>query len=73
MMPTPTLEERVAALEMELAQIKRQNEPDKSQNSPRGWQRFVGVFKDDPDFEAGVRFGREWREAQRPLEAEDVS
>ncbi len=49
-MAAPTLEDRVAALEAELEQIKQRKEP-------RDWRRIVGVFKDDPEFEEAVRLG----------------
>ena len=62
-MATPTLEERVAELEAEVKQLKQQRERDKS-DEPRGWRRIVGVFKDDPEFEAAVQAGREWRESE---------
>lgn len=64
-MATPTLEERVAALETRLQQIEHRQEPDASSDAPRGWQQIVGIFQDDPDFEEAVRLGREWREAER--------
>jgi hypothetical protein len=41
---------------------------DKSSNEPRGWQKIVGVFADNPDFEDAVRLGRDYRESQGPPE-----
>ncbi len=69
-MATPSLEERVAVLEAELKQLKQQSEPDKLSDAPRGWQRIVGIFQDDPEFEEAVRLGREWRMADAPNEEE---
>lgn len=57
------LEERVAALERELAELKRvvgQAAPD----GGRWWETTFGRFRDDPTFEEAVRLGREWRERQ---------
>ncbi len=59
-----SLEERVAALETRLEQIAHRQEPDTSPDAPRGWQRIVGIFQDDPDFEEAVRYGREWRASE---------
>ncbi len=67
-MTAPTLEERVAALESRLQQIKQPQVMDTAPDVPRGWQRLVGVFGDNPEFEEAVRLGRAWREAQ---DAED--
>ena len=71
-MATPTLEERVAALEDKIKQMEHRQEADKSADATCGWQRFVGVFQNDPEFEEAVRFGREWREAQRPADYEAI-
>ncbi len=68
-MASSSLEERVAALEAEVKQLKQERELDKS-SEPRGWQRIVGVFQDCPEFEDMVRYGREWRESEDP-EGED--
>lgn len=62
-MAAPSSEERVASLEAELKQLKQQSEAEKLSGTPRGWQRIVGIFNDDPEFEEAVRLGREWRMA----------
>lgn len=72
-MAAPSLEERVTVLEAELQQLKQQSERDKSPDAPRGWQRLVGVFQDDPEFEEAVRLGREWRMSDAPSDDEDLS
>jgi hypothetical protein len=56
-----TLEERVEQLEQKLAELSQ-----RAPTSPRNkdpWRTF-GVFREDPDFEAAVRHGREYREQQ---------
>ena len=63
-MATVSLEERVEALEAEVQQLKRQQEEDKPSEEPRGWQRIVGIFQDDPAFEESVLEGRKWRESE---------
>ncbi len=70
-MSTPTLEERVAALEDKLRQFEHRQGTGEPPDVPQGWKRFVGVFQDDPAFEEAVRLGREWRESQRPPDYED--
>jgi hypothetical protein len=60
-MSNASLEQRVARLEAALAQLTDQ------QPSPpaklTGWKRMVGVFADNPHFEAAVVLGREYRES----------
>jgi hypothetical protein len=58
----PQLENRVATLETELAQMKKllanflQPEPP----SP-WWLQVAGSLENDPDFDEAVRFGQQWR------------
>lgn len=74
-MSTPTIEERVAALEDELQQLKREKEQSKEQDKeaeePRGWQRVFGRFAGMPGFDEAVQLGREWRESEGPPHEED--
>lgn len=60
-MAAPSLEDRVAALEAKVEKIHQ--EPEQPTTAPRGWQRIVGIFQDEPEFEEAVRLGREWRMA----------
>ncbi len=53
-----SLEQRVAALEEEVAQLKA--------GSKKDWQRIVGTFANDPIYAEAMRLGRQWRESQRP-------
>jgi hypothetical protein len=66
-MPTPSLEQRVARLEAELAQLKSPTAPAEAE-SP-WWKKIVGVFADDPYFEAAVARGREYRESLGAMES----
>ncbi|MBY0523764.1 MAG: hypothetical protein K2R98_10220 [Gemmataceae bacterium] len=61
-MAAGSLEDRVRALEIELARLKTKVEPPKPSWIDSVW----GVFADDPDFLDAMRLGREYREAQRP-------
>jgi hypothetical protein len=59
-----TLEERVAALEAEVARLKQERTIDLPPQKP-WWEVIRGTFKDDPVYAEAMRFGREWRESQR--------
>lgn len=67
-MATEALEERLAAVESELAQIKRQLAEENPRTRPASWEKMFGIFADSEGFEEATRFGREYREAQRPEE-----
>jgi len=56
------LEQRVAALEKEMAELRQEVRP---LRSTRSFQESFGMFADDPDFEEAVQLGREYRESQR--------
>jgi hypothetical protein len=71
-MATGTLEERVAAVEKELAQLKKRLEQDTTPKTNPWLDQIFGVFKDDPLFEEAVRYGREWRDSQRMEYDEDT-
>lgn len=57
-----TLEERVASLERELSELKKQLA---HHQSAKDWRRSIGIFADDPVFAEMVREGRKYREEQR--------
>lgn len=58
------VEERVAVLEREVAQLKKRLG---SPPAPAAswWEQITGTFTDDPVFEEAMRLGREYRAAQR--------
>jgi hypothetical protein len=64
-----TLEERVAALEAEVARLKRIQAESVKPDQP-WWQEIRGRFKDDPAYEEAMRYGREYRESLRPPDYE---
>ena len=67
-MAIETLEDRMAALENELTQIKQQLAAEKSQAVPAGWEKMFGIFADSEGFVEATRLGKEYREAQRPID-----
>jgi hypothetical protein len=61
-MNTMKLEERVAALEAEVARLKQ-----KLEGNSKSWtDEIAGIFANDPAFEEAMRLGREYRESLRP-------
>jgi hypothetical protein len=64
-MAVPGIEDRVAALEAEMARMKAQLE--KVVPAQRDWlDEVYGAFEGDPIFEEAMRLGREYRESLRP-------
>jgi hypothetical protein len=63
-MASPSLEKRVAALEEELASLRRKSE---SASGSKRWQENIaGTLAHDPIYEEEMRSGREYRESLRP-------
>jgi hypothetical protein len=55
------LEKRIAKLEQEIVDLKKQ-----LRSLPiKDWRSTVGMFANDPVFDEIVRLGREYREEQR--------
>lgn len=69
-MAAETLEQRVQKLESIVQDVQQQLAQQPSARK-RGWRWFVGIDADNPHFEEAVRLGQEWRNADRPTEAED--
>ena len=58
------LEQRLAALEAEVAMLKT-GKSEKEDNRP--WcEKIYGTFANDPDYEEAMRLGREYRESTKP-------
>lgn len=60
-MSSTTLEERIVAIESELAELKQELAKQKSQASVPWWQRHFGAFKDSPYYDDAMRQGAEYR------------
>jgi hypothetical protein len=68
-MAAKSLEERVAALEAEVARLKQQ--PTGTTDAQRPWwEEIWGTFKDDSVYAEAMRLGREYRESLRPKDDE---
>ena len=65
---TTQIEERLSALEEEVAQLKAKSMTEPVRQSERWWHKIAGTFADNPDFEEAMRLGREWRESQNKIE-----
>jgi hypothetical protein len=66
------VEERLAILEAEVAQLKQQLAVKTSDNSP-WWDKIVGSFANDPAYDEAMKLGREYRQSLRAnsLETDD--
>ena len=64
-MSISSLEERVAALEAEVARLKQERLNAAEVQKP-WWEEIWGTFKDDPEYQEAMRLGREYREPLRP-------
>ena len=64
-MPAKELDERVAALEEEVARVRKEIRSLTNGTMP-WWEKINGVFGDDPAFKEAMRLGREYRESLRP-------
>jgi hypothetical protein len=64
-MASTNLEQRVRALEDEMAQLKNRLPPTSNQDQP-WWEKVWGAFRGDPAFLEAMELGRQWRESGRP-------
>jgi hypothetical protein len=63
-MASVRLEQRIAALETEVAQLKRKLE---EQDTIRPWwEQIAGTFQNDPISERAMRLGQQYRQSLRP-------
>jgi hypothetical protein len=61
-MAAEKLEARVAALETEVALLKKQ----RAEAEEPWWKAWIGAFRDDPHFEEATKLGQKWRNSNRP-------
>ena len=60
-MASARLEDRVAALEAEVARLKTSVE---TIPTVPWWEKIAGTFADDPLYDEAMRLGREYRQSQ---------
>lgn len=67
---TAQLEERMAALEAEVALLKsRLSESAQPATNLPWWEKIAGRFENDPDYDRAMELGRAYRESLRPKPA----
>jgi hypothetical protein len=64
-MTNTELENRLTAVETELALLKNKVEQKNGTSEMPWWKQHIGIFADDPMHEEAMRLGREYRLAQR--------
>jgi hypothetical protein len=64
-MASASLEERVQALEEELARLKAELKRGAKSKQP-WWEQIAGTFANDPVYEEAMQLGRKYRESLRP-------
>jgi hypothetical protein len=72
-MAATSLEERVVALEAEVAEIKKRLETEQPPAPIPWWEKIAGTFANSEEYEEAMRLGREYRESLRPKDDEDAS
>ena len=63
-MASARLEQRVAALETEVAQLKRKLE--EQETIRPWWEQIAGTFENDPLYERAMRLGQHYSQSLRP-------
>lgn len=68
MATAPSLEERLAAVEAAVAELRERIPGPERPIAPDWLDRIIGSFKDEPAFDEVIRYGCEFREADRPVD-----
>ena len=71
-MGSTSLEDRVAALEEEVAELKKRLGGEQPGDGVPWWEKIAGTFANDEAYEEAMRLGREYRESLRPKDDEDA-
>jgi len=59
------LEKRLAALEAEVAKLKKRNGSASADDRP-WWEKIYGSFEGNPHYKEAMELGRKYRESTRP-------
>ena len=70
-MAASNLEQRVRALEQEVAELKNRLQARPNTNQP-WWEKVWGAFRGDPAFLEAMELGRKWRESGRPKQRKKI-
>ena len=70
-MATGSLEERVTAIEAELARLKKQLAAEKPNSDLPWYEKIFGTFADSEEYEEAMRLGRKYRESLRPKDDDE--
>jgi len=70
-MATERLEARVAALEVEIAGLKKRLEEKPASPKP-WWKEIAGGFANDPIFEEAMKLGEQYRRSLRPTKSRRI-
>jgi hypothetical protein len=71
MASTEALENRLTAVERDLAELKQTFAGAKRNPPGPWWEKMFGAFADSEGFDEAVRLGREYRESLRPGKDEE--
>lgn len=71
-MASATLEERISAVETELAQLKRRLPSDKSESEISWWEQRFGAFTGSEEYEAAAQAGADYRASLRDVPEESA-
>ena len=60
-MAYPSVEERLATVELELAQLKQRLGKEGAQTTGNNWEKIFGTFANSKGFDEAVHLGRKYR------------
>jgi hypothetical protein len=66
-MASSRLEQRVAALEAEVAKLK--NKLEAKDQTPPWWEQIAGTFENDLIYDHAMRLGQHYRQSLRPKQS----
>jgi hypothetical protein len=58
--------QRLSRLERKVVDLQKRLNSAGEKKVSKTWRDYIGMFKDDPDFQKAVEYGARWRESYRP-------